>query len=77
MTELQWIEIFRRNLYELMVEKGYFQNDLAEATGMSDASISRYLNGQRIPNLKAIINIAYELDVDVADLIDFGDRIEG
>ena len=77
MTECEWIDIFRRNLHELMAERGYFQSDLAEAAGLSQTTISRYLNGDRMPNLRSIINLSYELDVDVSELIDFGDRIEG
>lgn len=76
MTETEWIEIFRKNLVELMAERGYSQGDLAESIGVADATISRYLNGERMPNIKSIVNLAYELDVPLDDLIDFGDRIE-
>lgn len=76
MTETEWIEIFRKNLVELMAERGYSQGDLSESIGVADATISRYLNGERIPNIKSIVNLAYELDVPLDDLIDFGDRIE-
>lgn len=76
MTETEWMDIFRRNLIELMIERGYSQGDLAESIGVSDSTISRYLNGERIPSLKSILNLTYELDVSLDDLIDFGDRIE-
>ncbi len=77
MTETEWLDIFASNLFEIMNERGYTQGDLAEDTGLSEASISYYLNRRRIPGIRAIVNIAYVLDVDVAELIDFGDRIEG
>lgn len=76
MTELDWLDSFSENLRELMDEKGYTQRELAEATGLSNSAIYYYVTGERIPGVKAIINIAYELDVDVADFIDFGDRID-
>lgn len=76
MTELDWLDSFSENLRELMDEKGYTQRELAEATGLSSSAINYYITGERIPGVKAIINIAYELDVDVADFIDFGDRID-
>lgn len=77
MTETEWIEIFRTNLIEIMTEYGYTQRDLADATGLSEMAISNYVNGKRIPTVRAIINISYELNIEVNDLIDFGDRIEG
>lgn len=77
MTETEWIDIFRTNLIEMMAEYGYTQRDLADATGLSEMAISNYVNGKRIPTVRAIINISYELNIEVNDLIDFGDRIEG
>lgn len=77
MTEQEWLDIFSKNLTELMYRKGYSQNILADSTGLSRASMHYYVTGRRIPGIRALINIAYELDVDVNDLIDFGDRIEG
>lgn len=77
MTETEWVEIFRTNLIEMMSEYGYTQRDLAEATGLSEMAISNYVNGRRIPTVRSIINISYEFNIDVNDLIDFGDRIEG
>lgn len=77
MTETEWIDIFRTNLIEMMAEYGYTQRDLADATGLSEMAISNYVNGKRIPTVRAIINISYELNIEVNDFIDFGDRIEG
>ena len=76
LREMEWIETFRINLIELMQERGYTQRDLAESTGLGEGTISRYLNGMRMPTVKSIVNLSYELGVDVADLVDFGDRIE-
>lgn len=75
MTHDDWMQNFSENLLDLLIEKKMSQRDLAKATGLSAGSINAYVNKQSPPGYKAIINIAYALDVDVADLIDFGDTI--
>lgn len=76
MTEQEWLDIFSRNLVDLMQERGYSQAELADATGLSASVISYYMRGLRMPGVRALVNIAYELDVDLNELMDFGDRIE-
>lgn len=76
MSEVEWLDIFGDNLRDLMEEKGYSQRDLADATGLSESAISMYLNKQRIPNVRAIINISYEFAISPDELFDFGDRID-
>lgn len=73
MTELEWLEIFSTNLRELLEERGFTQRDLAIASRLSDSTISDYIHGQKIPGLRAIINIAYALKISIDELIDFGD----
>lgn len=75
MTELEWLEIFSTNLRELLEERGFTQRDLAIASRLSDSTISDYIHGQKIPGLRAIINIAYALQISIDELIDFGDVI--
>lgn len=75
MSEQEWLNIFGDNLQEMLNEARMTQRDLAEDTGLSEASISNYINKQRIPTVRAIINIAYSLDCDIDELIDFGDRV--
>lgn len=77
MTELEWLDIFADNLHDLMQSRGYSQGDLADESGLDQTSISRYLNRRRIPTVRAIVNLAYVLDCNISDLMDFGDRIEG
>ncbi len=76
MTELEWLDIFADNLASMMEEGGYTQMDLAEETGLSQSTISAYLNKRKLPGVKAIINIAYALDCEVTELIDFDETIE-
>lgn len=75
MSELEWIDIFGDNLAEMLDEARMTQRDLADAAGLSESSISRYINKEMAPSFKAIINISYALDCSVDDLIDFGDMI--
>ena len=76
MSESEWLNIFSDNLLELMVDKGYSQSDLADLCGLSKATISSYINKRKVPGIKALVNIAYELNISFDDLMDFGDRIK-
>lgn len=77
MTEQEWLDIFADNLKGLMLYSNMTQRELADAAGLSDTAISYYVNGQKMPGIRAIINLAHALDVDVSELIDFGSRITG
>lgn len=76
MSENEWLDIFSQNLEDIMEEKGYTQQNLADDSGLSKASISRYINAQRMPTVKAIISMAYVLDLSIDEFIDFGDKID-
>lgn len=76
MREEEWLSIFSQNLEEMLIDANVTQRELADATGLSESTISKYLKGQQLPGVKAIINISYELGCDLYDLIDFGSRIE-
>lgn len=76
MTELEWLDIFGDNLVDLLKGANMTQRELADAAGLSEATVSYYIHKQKIPGLKAIINIADALDLYIDDLIYFGDRIE-
>ena len=76
MSEQEWLDIFGDNLVSILEEYKMTQDELAEETGLSKGTISKYIHKKQIPNLKAIINLSYALDMDIDELIDFGDRIE-
>lgn len=76
MSELDWLDIFAGNLRDMLIDANMSQRELADASGLAESTISSYINKQKIPSLKAIINISYALDCDVTELIDFGDAIE-
>lgn len=76
MNELEWLDIFGDNLVSLLRDAQMSQRELADATGLTEATISYYINKRKMPGLKAIINIAYAFDISVDELIDFGEMIE-
>ena len=76
MTESEWLDIFSNNLIELIRDRGYTQADLAEDTGLSEATISAYINKRRIPKVPTLLNLALALDCELEDLTGYVDRIE-
>lgn len=76
MSETKWLENFGENLTALMNEYGTTQKELAEDTGLSESTISRYMNGLSIPKATALINIATALNCTLEELIDFGEDID-
>lgn len=76
MTELEWLDIFSDNLKSALEYANMTQRELADASGISESSICKYLRKQQIPSLKAIINIAYALDISTDELINFDEPIE-
>lgn len=75
MTELEFMERFGKNLERILKDAWMTQKELAEATNISESTISRYISGQMMPTAKTIVNICYELGINTDDLLDFGDRI--
>lgn len=76
MDNQDWVEEFSNNLRAVMREEKITQRQLANKSGMSQADISRYINGKQIPSCRAIINLAYALHCSTDDLIDFGEPIK-
>ena len=68
-SEVEFIDIFADNLRDAMVEVGISQAELAYEAGLTKVTINRYLNKQRFPTLKAVVNICHVLDCDIDDII--------
>lgn len=75
MTEFEWLYAFGDNLARMLYESKLTQRDLADMTGLSEGTISKYLAKQQMPGVRAILSIAYALGCNTDDLIDFGDTI--
>ena len=70
-TEPQWRLEFAKKLFRIMTQQGYSQDDLAYRTGISPASITKYVNGYSTPTIYKLIKIAEALDCTVNDLVYF------
>ena len=55
---------------ELMRVKNINQKELSLLSGITEASVSRYLTGERTPRMDIIINFAKALDVSVEYLLE-------
>lgn len=58
----------------LMLERGLTQKELAKLSGITEASLSKYLSGERVPRIDVIVNLANALKVTTDELI--GNEIE-
>ena len=59
----------------LRKEKGYTQQELAEKLNVSNKSISRWENGNTMPDLSLIPPLCEILDISINELLS-GERIE-
>lgn len=76
MTEREWLDIFGDNLVSLMRDWNMSQSELSQRSGVSQSSISAYINKRKMPGVKALINIADVFDVSLDDFMNFGDIID-
>lgn len=72
MSEVEWMDIFAANLQSLMNEERMSQSELSRRTGISQGTISRYLNRQCMPSVPALVNITHAFKgCDIHDLLYF------
>lgn len=75
MSEVRWLIEFGERLTWLMNYTWTSQEELAEAIGVTQATISRYMRGLQMPDIDNVIAIARELNYSIDRLIDFGEDI--
>lgn len=76
MSQQEWLDIFGDNLASILEEEQISQKELSRLTGLSESTISRYINKLQMPTVRAIINISYALDWSFEDMLNYGDIIE-
>ena len=76
MSEQQWLDIFADNLRDKILEYGATQAEFAEDCGLAKSTICRYLNGQTVPSIFALVNMSHVLGCSIDELADFGQRVE-
>ncbi len=70
-------EDFRLRLGSLMASHGLNRSELSDATGIARPTVSRYLSGDRQPDLPYIIKLAEYFNVSIDWLLGIGeDRYE-
>lgn len=68
-SEVEFICIFADNLSDIMDEVGISQRRLAKKAHITEAALSRYLNKQRMPNMRTFMNLCYALQCEYSDLL--------
>lgn len=67
-------KIFAKNLKRLMLENNLNQTELAKKIGLSEAAISRYLNGTRFPSTKVVAKLMEAFNCKTSDLFESKDE---
>ncbi len=62
------MSLFQEKVRELMIRENINQKELSRKSGISEASLSRYLKGTTQPRMDVLINIANVFNVDVNTL---------
>lgn len=74
-SEAELMRIISGNLKSLMEDRRCNQKELAEDSRLSEGAISNYVNGRKLPSLRAVMNLCAALDCDVEDIIGFIDYV--
>lgn len=72
---MEWIRVFGDNLRDMINASGMSKTEVAYLARISRSALSNYINGTRMPTVKAILNLSYVFDCDVSELMDFGDKV--
>lgn len=72
-TFLDYFPVFGLLLKELRNEKGLTQEQFAEIVNVSNRTVSRWENGNNMPDLDILIQISDYYEIDLRELLD-GER---
>lgn len=68
---MDWSEKVKK----MMSDRNMNQKDLSEKSGITRASICRYLQGKRRPRIDVVVNFAKALGVEPEDLLDEDEKV--
>ena len=71
LTEEQWLKEFSRKIKNKIKLKRFTQMELADELGISRMSISRYVNGKRVPDYLLLKRFAKVLNCPLEEITDF------
>ena len=60
---------FEERLKKMMIQQGLTQKELASRSGITEASMSKYLSGERTPRIDVIVNLANALVITTDELL--------
>ena len=69
MTEQEFRKQFARRLELLMEDRGISRQELTNRTGISEMTISRYLNAKHTAQIDIVVKIAKALSCTVDELV--------
>jgi len=67
---------WKEKVTRLMRERGISQKQLAELSGITESSVSRYLHNNQRPRMDVVVNIARALHVETEYLLDEEEKCE-
>ncbi len=67
-NDRKWKQNFAARLRKMMIKKGMTQMELADASGVSQASIAQYLNTNSVPSVLNFVYIADALECTKEEL---------
>ena len=59
-----------KSIKEILEAKGMSQRELAEKAGITEVTMSRYINGNRVPKAPVAMCIARALGVDIEEIVE-------
>lgn len=68
MPNNEWLDVFASNLIYWLQQSDMTQRDLAQRTGLSEASISNYIKKKQAPSFNAVRSIANTFGTQIEDL---------
>ena len=71
MSEKEWKIKFPKQIKYILELKNMSQRELAKRMKISEVSVSRYLNGERIPKANVLFSMAKALEISIIELIEF------
>ena len=60
---------FEERLKNIMIKQGLTQKELAIRSGITEASMSKYLSGERTPRIDVILNLSRALEITTDELL--------
>lgn len=75
-SEYEWMQHFKDVLKDQLQYNEMSQRDLAEQATISESTISSYINMQKMPSVRSILNICWVLGISTDELINYGKKME-